>query len=128
MTPTTERRGTETVSIASTITLLAGLWFFISPWVYGVYSAGNAWNSWIVGAAVAILAAFRLGYPMRTQALSWINCLLGIWAFISPWIYGYTGDHGRFINSLCVGVIMFIAAISSATASSHAHNQMLPHA
>jgi hypothetical protein len=39
--------------------------------------------------------------------VSVINMLLGIWTFASPWIYGYTGYTGRFINSLCVGVVVF---------------------
>ena len=112
----------QAMKTASTITLLAGLWFFMSPWVYGVYSNVNSWNNWIVGAVVVILAAIRIGYPMRTVSLSWINCVLGIWAFISPWIYGYSMDHGRFVNSLCVGVITFVAAMWSATSTPHTHH------
>jgi hypothetical protein len=41
--------------------------------------------------------------------------VLGIWAFFSPWIYGYVGNEHRFINSLCVGVIVFVLSIASAT-------------
>lgn len=104
---------------AGIICLLAGIWFFISPWVYGTASNANSWNSWIVGAVVVILSAIRLSNPMKTVGLSWVNCLLGVWAFVSPWIYGYTVEHGRFINSLCVGVILFIAAITSATSTHH---------
>lgn len=124
MTPTMESRHTGAMQVASTICLLAGLWFFVSPWVYGAAGNPNAWNSWIVGAVVVILAAFRLGYPAGTVALSWINCILGIWAFFSPWIYGYTGNSGRFINSLCVGVVMFVCAISSATTTHRTQHPM----
>ena len=118
MTPTTEtKRAGFTAS--SVIVLLAGIWLFISPWVYGCYGSNNAWNSWIVGAAVVILAAFRLGYPAMTQWISWLNALLTIWTFISPWIYGYTPDQARFINSLCVGVIIFIASLRNAIVTPH---------
>ena len=41
--------------------------------------------------------------------------MLGIWAFFSPWIYGYVFSSGRFINSLCVGVIVFVLSIVAAT-------------
>ena len=119
MTPTMDKKRVNEVRTASTIALLVGIWFFISPWVYGVGMVANSWDSWIVGAAIVILAAFRLGYPAKTEALSWLNCLLGIWAFVSPWIYGYTMDHPRFINSLCVGVILFVASIASATSTPH---------
>src|SRR5947209_7673321 len=86
---------------ASTINLLAGIWLFISPWVYGYSGAMNAWNVWVVGCIIAVLAAIRLTAPVQSW-LSWINCVLGIWTFCSPWIYGYTGDTGRLVNSLIV--------------------------
>ncbi len=106
------------VRAASTICLLAGIWFFVSPWVYGAYTNGNAWNSWIVGAAMFIIGCVRVSRPAYSVALSWWNMVLGIWAFCSPWIYGYTGNTGRFINSLCVGVVVFVLAIVSARLAS----------
>jgi uncharacterized membrane protein len=104
----------SSVKAASTIVLLAGIWFFVSPWVYGAYTQANAWNSWIVGAIMFILGCIRVARPAYSTALSWCNMVLGIWAFFSPWIYGYTNDTGRFINSLCVGVIVFVLSIASA--------------
>jgi hypothetical protein len=98
---------------ASTICLLAGIWFFVSPWVYGAYTNVNAWNAWIVGAAMFLCGVIRVSQPAYSSALSWCNMVLGIWAFFSPWIYGYTGNTGRFINSLCVGVIVFVFSIIS---------------
>ena len=109
---------------ASTIVLLAGIWFFVSPWVYGAYTTGNAWNSWIVGALMFILGCVRVSQPSRLTGLSWLNALLGIWAFFSPWIYGYVGNTGRFINSLCVGVIVFVLALCSATATLRSTRQI----
>jgi len=124
MTPS-EMRHTGGVKAASTIALLAGIWFFVSPWVYGAYTNPNAWNSWIVGAVIAILAASRLANP-SVAWMSWLNCLLGIWAFVSPWVYGYTDNTGRFINSLCVGVVVFIMAITSMNRTVHTEGDM-PH-
>jgi hypothetical protein len=107
------------VRIASTINLLVGIWFFVSPWVYGAYTNINAWNSWCIGVLIMILAWIRLAYPSTMPGLSWFNAVLGVYAFISPWLYAYTGNTGRFINSLCVGVVVFVAAICSARATSH---------
>ena len=106
------------VKAASTVVLLAGIWFFVSPWVYGTYTNANAWNSWIVGAALFILACIRVARPAFSTPLSWCNMVLGIWAFFSPWIYGYIGNQERFINSLCVGVIVFVLSIASARLAS----------
>lgn len=107
------------VRSASIINLLAAIWLFVSPWVYRVYSNHDSWNSWIVGGLIGILALIRLANPIGTRGLSVINLILGAWVFVSPWVYGYTVDTGRFVNSLCVGVIVFIAGLvgSSATES-----------
>jgi SPW repeat len=104
-----------TVRAASTIVLLSGIWLFVSPWVYGVYGHANAWNSWIVGAILFIFGWIRVARPAYSVVLSWCNTVLGIWTFFSPWIYGYSNDTDRFINSLCVGVIVFVLSIASAT-------------
>lgn len=107
------------IRAASVICLLAGIWLFVSPWVYGAYTSGNAWNSWIVGAAIFLLACVRVSRPAYSTAISWVNLVLGIWVFFSPWIYGYAGvNAGRFINSLCVGVIVFVFALTSGVVAS----------
>ncbi|MBV9497975.1 MAG: SPW repeat protein [Acidobacteriaceae bacterium] len=101
------------IRAASTICLLAGIWLFVSPWVYGAYTHGNAWNSWILGAAIFLLACVRVSRPAYSTGISWVNLVLGIWVFFSPWIYGYLGNTGRFINSLCVGVVVFAFSLAS---------------
>ncbi len=113
----------NSVRAASTIVLLAGIWFFVSPWVYGAYTNANAWNSWIVGAVLFIFGCIRVARPAYSTALSWCNMVLGIWAFFSPWIYGYMGNTGRFINSLCVGVVVFVLSIASARLATRANPQ-----
>jgi hypothetical protein len=102
---------------ASTIVLLAGIWYFFSPWIYGANAHGNAWNAWIVGALLFIFGVIRVSRSVGTVGLSWLSALLGIWVFFSPWIFAYTANTGRFINSLCVGVIVFVVAIVSARSS-----------
>lgn len=115
----------SSIKTVAVINLLAGIWLFISPWVYQAYSENNAWNSWIVGALIVILAAIRVNNPMTTRAVSVINLLLGAWTFASPWIYRYTGERGRFINSLCVGVIVLVvgAVASSMGTAGHPSDQ-----
>ncbi len=107
------------VQAASVICLLAGIWFFVSPWVYGAAGSGNAWNSWIVGAAVFLIGITRASRPLYSAGLSWLNMLLGIWVFFSPWIFGYLANTDRFINSLCVGVIVFVLASVAAFSNRH---------
>jgi hypothetical protein len=105
----------QPAAAAAGLTLVLGLWYIVSPWVYGSTNAPAAatWNSVIVGILIALFAAARLRSPTPMPAARWIDLLLGIWAFFSPWIYGYVGNEGRFINSLCVGVIVFALNIWS---------------
>jgi hypothetical protein len=112
---------------AAVINLLAGVWFFVSPWIYHAWRMEGAWNSWIVGALIAILSGIRLATPLDTRGLSVINLLLGAWAFVSPWIYGYTMDKPLFVNSLCVGIVVFVlAAYNSSIEMGHTHHQPPP--
>jgi hypothetical protein len=107
----------RTVKTASTITLLAGIWLFISPWLYAVSRMHDSWDSWVVGLALIVLAAIRVGNPEKMPWLSWLNCLLGVWTFASPWIFRYTHDTGWYISSLGVGAVVFVTALRSATAT-----------
>jgi len=109
----------------SIIALVSGLWLFFSPWVFDADSMGNAYNNWLVGGLIAILAGFELSSPSMMGLLSWITFLLGIWTFASPWMFTYTNDTGRFINNLCVGVIVFITALGNAVSPPHP-SQPLP--
>lgn len=106
---------------ASLIALLAGLWLFVSPLVYGAYGNASAWNSWIVGALIFVFATIRRHRPAAT-GFSWMNSILGVWIFASPWVYGYTGDPGRCTNSLIVGLIVFCAALAGANSERMSHD------
>jgi hypothetical protein len=107
---------------ASRLALLAGLWLFVSPWIYGAYENFNAWNSWIVGALIFLLALIRINRLAATGP-SWIISLLGIWIFVSPWVYGYTADTGGLVNSLFVGTVVFCAAIVAANSERMSHDR-----
>ena len=107
---------------ASLVALLAGLWLFVSPWIYGAYGNSNAWNNWIVGALIFIFGLARMNRPAST-GLSWLNSVLGIWTFISPWIVGYNGHPGRLVNSLFVGLIVFCAGIAGANSERMSHDK-----
>ena len=104
------------IKAASTICLLAGIWFFVSPWVYGAVG-GNAFNAWFVGAAIFLIGCLRVSRPAYSTGFSWVNAVLGAWVVCSPWVYSYTGNTGRFINSLCVGSIVLACALLSGIAA-----------
>lgn len=106
---------------ASFIALLAGLWLFVSPWIYGAFANPSAWNGWIVAALIVVFARIRMSHPAST-GLSWLNSVLGIWTFASPWVFGYTGNTGFFINSMFLGFVVFCAAIAGANSDRMSHD------
>lgn len=98
-------------NIPNALSLILGIWLFVSPWIYGAHGNAGAWNSWIAGALIVLLAAVRFG--TAPAPLKFLHTVLGIWIFVSPWVYGYAGNTGRLINSLCVGTFVFYLSISA---------------
>jgi len=58
---------------------------------------------------------------------NWLSIMLSIWVFFSPWVYGYTANTGRFINSLCVGVVAFVLAVITSTMASRSSSSTVAH-
>lgn len=103
------------VRFASTVVLLAGLWFAVSPWIYGNSSPPTAFNNWMVGGMITTFAFMRLMEP-ESEFASWVNVLLGVWVIGSPWIQSYVRVEPRLLNTLIVGVVVFLMALISAKA------------
>jgi hypothetical protein len=98
-------------NVPNGLSLILGVWLFVSPWVYGGFESSGALNSWIVGALIVMLAAIRFGnapVPLRL-----VSALLGVWVFVSPWVFRYAGNTGRLINSLGVGMLVFFLSLSA---------------
>ncbi|MBV9085615.1 MAG: SPW repeat protein [Acidobacteriaceae bacterium] len=103
---------------SSLICLMAGLWYFVSPWAYfGVSEQPIAWSAWLVGALMVLIALARLLRPGISTPLAWINAALGVWVFVSPWVCSYRGNPGFWPNSVCVGVVVAGFSIFSAMSS-----------
>ena len=98
------------LKLTTSLNALLGAWFFWSPWEFGVASTFSAWNSWIVGATITALAMIRWTSPQGSRRLSLLNLTLGGWIIASPWVYAYTFETSRFVNSVCVGVLILILA------------------
>jgi hypothetical protein len=95
----------------SWLNIVVGIWLFISPWVLGTTSdAATAWNAWIIGAAIFVVALIALGTP-ASAAAPWINVVLGVWLFISPWVLRYTDVSDGAVNAWVFGVVTVLVAV-----------------
>src|SRR5579863_9087413 len=107
MTPS-EEVNTSAVKAALAIAGLAGIWMFISPWVYGFAAETIAWNDWVVGVLIFVFVFYSLTRPYESVTLSWVMAVVGIWTFFSPWMYHFTVQTAHMVNSFIVGVIVFL--------------------
>jgi hypothetical protein len=104
---------------ASGLNIIAGIWLIISPWVLGFNSGDSYWNPIICGIIVGVIGLIRAGGAYRASELSWINALVGVWLFISAW--WLASSNQAIWNDLVLGVIVFVLALISATASEEGH-------
>lgn len=107
------------VRTASFMVMAAALWFFVSPWTYfGGSDSRSAWNTWLAGAVMFLLALARSWRPINTRIFSRVNTVIGIWVAISPWVFGYSNHTGRLVNSLCVGIAVLCLSLAAARTTS----------
>ncbi len=94
---------------------MLGIWLLLSPWVFGYQTAGSAaiWNSVIIGALIAILAASNCFSEHVRTGPNWINVPLALWTMISPLVYGYTANTGGLGDNLVLAVLIAALAIYS---------------
>ncbi len=98
--------------------IVAGLGLLISPWLLG-YGAETwaAWNGWIVGAAIALVAGAAL-YAFH-EAEEWINVVLGIWAIVAPWILGFSAVTTAMWAHVIAGIVVAVLAAGGIWFSNH---------
>jgi hypothetical protein len=105
----------EEVMGASGLNFLLGLWLLISPWVLNYGGRDPYWNDIVFGAIFAFIALVRTSGAYRESWLSWLNALIAAWVFVSAfWL-----QHGNaaVTNNWIVGIVMFILAVWSASAT-----------
>jgi hypothetical protein len=96
---------------AAAIRILLGIWYFVSPWVFGFYMDASAWSFWVAGVLIVLFSTPRQSEHARV--LAWFSRLMGAWVFASPWIFQFTADERRLVNCLCVGALVFLLSLGS---------------
>lgn len=86
--------------------LVLGIILFVSPWFLVTWEyANSAWNSWILGAVIALVALWALATLSKIP--SWINLVLGAWVFISPWVLDYATMRESWVTWV-IGILVFL--------------------
>jgi hypothetical protein len=104
------------------LTLLLGLWLFVSPWVFGYAAdAPQAINAYAAGLAMAVLAVWDL---VRTYMWAVVlNILIGLWIVVSPWVLGMAGHRGMLNTSVIVGLAVIVLGLWELRSDPELHKQ-----
>src|SRR5579884_190947 len=102
--------------VASAITLLAGIWLFVTPLIYGAWYNGNKYNGFTLGGLIILFSAIRLARPAHAAALSWMLVIFGVWTCLSPLIFRF-GVEPRSWNNIAIGLLVIVLSVVSAHAT-----------
>lgn len=107
-----------THSWQDSLSLILGLWLFVSPWVLGFSAVEIAmWNAVIVGLVIAMMALMTLVEFHDWE--EWADMIVGGWIIVSPWLLGFTDPVGVVAagtatwNTAIVGVLVLSLALWS---------------
>lgn len=100
----------------SVVSVLAGIWLIISPFILGYNSAGNATQQIIFGVIVTVLGIVHMAVP-HVAWPSWVNFIIGLWVIVAPWTMA-TSAAARW-NEVITGIIVAIFAYSSSSVTAH---------
>jgi hypothetical protein len=103
------------VTGASGLNILAGIWLIISPFILAFDSCDAYWNPIVFGAITAFLALIRFGGAYRASELSWLNAAIGAWLFISG--FWLASSQAARWDLWIMGIVVFVLALVSAAAS-----------
>lgn len=96
------------------VSLVAGAWLFVSPWVLGYAGvAAAAWSAYILGAAVVLTALGALA-ARQARNLEVVGAFLGALVFIAPWVLGYLSEPVARLDAWIVGAVIVVASLWAA--------------
>ncbi len=105
---------TPSAQFVEGLTLLAGLYLAISPWVVGFPSGSSDLRvtNLVCGAVVALLAVGYAAAYGRTHGLSWVTPIIGAWTIVAPWVVlGSHVNSGTIVSNVITGAVIVILGI-----------------
>lgn len=103
-------------AMAAGLTLVAGVWLVIAPFMLDYAHVGGIdgyWNSTVVGALLILLALLRLGMPGRSLALCTVSAALGGWLLVAQHVLGYgEGAPRATANEVATGVLVILLGLA----------------
>ncbi|GAB2591393.1 SPW repeat protein [Streptomyces capparidis] len=113
-----ERAGaTPSAQAVEGLSLLAGMYLAISPWVVGFNGGATntiAINNLIVGLAVAALAFSFGSIYERTHGMGMVAAALGAWTVVAPWVVSGPVDTTKIIvSNIITGALICLLGLTT---------------
>lgn len=94
---------TPTAQATDGLTMLAGFFVALSPWIVGFAGSPLAINNLVIGLGIAGLGAGFAAAFERTHRLTWVCPLLGVWTIIAVWTVSGVDATTRVVLSNVIG-------------------------
>jgi hypothetical protein len=95
--------------ICDVLNLLLGAFLVASPWLFGFAAGAETQNAVICG--IIIVALSLAAFAAFAEWEEWLNLIVGLWVFVSPWVLGFAGSNTRAMGiHLVVGAIVALVA------------------
>jgi uncharacterized membrane protein YtjA (UPF0391 family) len=92
------------------IKLALGAWLVVSPFFgLGAVTSAAAWNGYIVGAVIIVLAGVSLFTGHYWE--EWLSMVIGIWLIAAPEALGFFHHHDVMLNHVDVGAAIFFVSL-----------------
>lgn len=105
------------------INVVLAIWLFISPFLLSFTDNSlAAWDSYILGACVFIVAIWALMTPSAWN--EWVNLAFGLWIFVSPLVLSYYSDLVPTWNQIVIGCLMILSSLWAVYEPVHRHPEL----
>jgi len=92
------------------VNVVLGVWLFLAPFFgIGAGEPAAVWNSYIMGAIVALVSLAALSEPHKWE--EWVNSAVGAWLILAPFVLNFSNLAGATWNQVIVGVLIGADAI-----------------
>lgn len=107
--------------LAAGLTLLAGMWLVVAPYVLSYADLGGLdgyWNDAVIGGVLAVLGLLRLASSARAVPLSVATAALGAWLIVAPFGLGYSTEAPRasWNEAITGGAVLLLGLLGLALA------------
>ena len=87
---------------------MLAIFLFVSPWLFACAHGTLRVDTWVSAALVAVVSFVTLIAFREWE--EWVNCILGLWIAVSPWVLGFQHTAAMFVN-LAVGLVIAYLAM-----------------